>query len=487
MTTGEVTAASEGFVGRHGLWTPDQRAAAEELRQTLTQSDLRMVRICFTDLHGKTRSKALTVPAFIGALTGGHGIPGTLLLKDTSGRTVYPVFDASAVLDRSGLAGARDVLLVPDPATFKVLPWAADTGWVLCSVHFADGRPVPLDVRAVYQRLANSLADRGYDYLVGLEVEFHVFKAEPGRLDPAAATWPGEPPAVSLLDLGYQLASEERLDALDPVVRLVRATADALDLGLRSVEVELGPSQLEATFSPRTGLRAADDLVLFRSAVRQVCRRNGYHATFMCLPHLPNVVASGWHLHQSLRNRADGANVFASGSGDWLSPIGRGFLAGILSHARGAAVFTTPTINGYKRYRPRSLAPYNINWGLDNRGAMVRLIGGGASPLTHLENRVGDPAANPYLYLASQLVSGLDGVDRGLDPGDPTEAPYDPGQPRLPAHLIEAVAELRCDEIFATVLGPDFVGYVLTIKQAEIDRFLSSVTDWEQREYFDLF
>lgn len=206
----------------------------------------------------------------------------------------------------------------------------------------------------------------------------------------------------------------------------------------------------------------------------------------MCLPKLANAVASGWHLHQSLTELASGMNAFATEPTCHLSPVGRHFLAGILEHARGATAFTTPTINGYKRYRPRSLAPYNVNWGLDNRGAMVRLIGG-ASPLTHLENRVGDPAANPYLYLASQLVSGLDGMDRALDPGDPTDAPYDSGHKRLPAHPLEALTELRRDEVFASALGKNFISCFLAVKQAEIDRFFSSVTDWEQREYFDLF
>src|SRR5207253_3252760 len=143
-----------------------------------------------------------------------------------------------------------------------------------------------------------------------------------------------------------------------------------------------------------------------------------YLASFMCRPKVANVMSSGWHLHQSLRERRDGGNAFmANEAGALLSPLGQRFLAGLLAHARAAAVFSTPTINGYKRYRPYALAPDRIIWGRDNRGAMVRVLGGRGDAATRLENRVGEPAANPYLYLAAQIVSGRDGIAKNLDPG----------------------------------------------------------------------
>ena len=148
------------------------------------------------------------------------------------------------------------------------------------------------------------------------------------------------------------------------------------------------------------GLMPADNMVLFRSAVKQICHRHGYHATFMCRPKLPNVVASGWHLHQSIVSRANGENAFmAKDSGEVLSAFGRGYLGGLLQHARASTVFTTPTINGYKRYRSYSLAPDRAIWGRDNRGVMIRVLGGAGNPATRLENRIGEPAANPYLDL----------------------------------------------------------------------------------------
>jgi glutamine synthetase len=273
-----------------------------------------------------------------------------------------------------------------------------------------------------------------------------------------------------------------------PVLDIIRRDVLALGLPLRSVEVEFGPSQCEFTFAPKKGIEPADNMVLFRSAVKQIARRHGYHATFMCRPKLPNVFASGWHLHQSLVSRDSGENAFMAKETDQaLSPLGRHYLAGILQHARASAVFATPTINGYKRYRAYSLAPDRAIWGRDNRGVMVRMLGGAGDPATRLENRIGEPAANPYLYMASQVLAGLDGVDRALDPGPPADTPYETQAPALPKTLREALDALQADHFFRDKLGAGFVDYYLHIKTAELERFQAEVSDWEHREYFEMF
>jgi glutamine synthetase len=267
----------------------------------------------------------------------------------------------------------------------------------------------------------------------------------------------------------------------------VRRDIIALGLPLRSVEIELGPSQCEFTFHPQVGLLSADTMMLFRSAVKQTCRRQGYHASFMARPKVANVLSSGWHLHQSLRDRRSDSNAFTSHDKELLSPAGRGFLAGLVSHARAAAAFTTPTINGYKRYRSYSLAPDRAIWGRDNRGVMIRVLGGPGDPATRLENRVGEPAANPYLYMASQIVTGLDGMERKLDPGASADTPYEAQAPLLPKTLEEALGALRTDACLAEGFGRNFIDYYLRIKEAEIARYNAEVTEWEQREYFELF
>jgi len=174
-------------------------------------------------------------------------------------------------------------------------------------------------------------------------------------------------------------------------------------------------------------------------------------------------------------------------SGEILSAFGRHYLGGLLQHARAASVFSTPTINGYKRYRSYSLAPDRAIWGRDNRGVMIRVLGGSGDPATRLENRIGEPAANPYLYMASQILSGLDGVDKGLDPGPSADTPYETKASLLPKTLQEAVSALKEDTFFREALGSEFVDYYVHIKSAEIERFQAEVSEWEQREYFEMF
>jgi glutamine synthetase len=297
---------------------------------------------------------------------------------------------------------------------------------------------------------------------------------------------------VSLLCQGYQYLTESRYDMLDEAIAPLRRGIAALGLPLRSVEIELGPSQCEVTFRPLDGLAAADAMTLFRSAAKQIARRNGLLASFMCRPALPNVMSSGWHLHQSLVARETGANAFAHPDG--LSPLGVHFLGGLLAHAQAAACFTTPTVNGYKRYRAYSLAPDRAIWARDNRGVMIRVMGQPGDAATHLENRIGEPAANPYLYIAAQIHAGLDGVARKLDPGPSADTPYETQAPTLPKSLREACAALRGDEALRDGLSSAFVDYYAHIKEAEFARFGKEndpasldVTHWEQNEYLDLF
>ncbi len=391
------------------------------------------------------------------------------------------------------MQGGGDFVMVADPSTFRVLPWANKTGWLLCDIYFSNGKPVPFSTRARGRDALAALSKAGFDFLAGLEVEFHLFKLENPRLAPADATWPPEAPEVSLLTQGYQYLTESRFDMLDPAVEILRRGVEQLGLPLRSVEIELGPSQVEFTFRPQPGLLAADSMVLFRAAVKQIARRHGYLASFMCRPGLPNVMSSGWHLHQSLIEKKSRRNAFTTDHPDTLSAVGKNYLGGLLAHARAAAAFTTPTINGYKRYRPFSLAPDRAIWARDNRGVMVRVLGQPGDAATRLENRVGEPAANPYLYVASQIHAGLDGIARKFDPGPSADTPYETAAALLPKDLGEALSALRADDCFRAGFGAAFIDYYAHIKDAECERFhkesrvQSDVTPWEQKEYLDLF
>ena len=445
---------------------------------------IKAVRFSFADQHGVLRGKTLSASAAGAAMERGVTVTSTLLLKDTAHKTVFPAFTPGGGLGLAEMQGAADILMVPDQSTFRVLPWAPDTGWFLCDLQFPDGRPVPFSTRGQLRKALDRLESVGYEFVAGLEVEFHVFKITDQRLRPEDAGQPGTPPEVELLTNGYQLLTEHKYDQLDGVIRVLRDGLAALELPLRSFELEFGPSQLEFTLAPRVGMAAADAMVLLRSAVKQIARRHGYHATFMCRPKLPNVMSSGWHLHQSLTR--NGLNAFTSDKED-LSDAGKYYLAGLLAHARGATAFATPTINGYKRYRPYSLAPDRVIWGKENRGAMLRVIGGPRDPDTRIENRIGEPAANPYLYFASQIYSGLDGIERRMPMVRPADTPYEAKADFLPRTLEEALQHLKFNKALRDGFGSAFIDYYCRIKEAEIARFNLEVSDWEHREYFDLF
>jgi glutamine synthetase len=279
----------------------------------------------------------------------------------------------------------------------------------------------------------------------------------------------------------------------------IRDALIALRLPPRSVEDEWGPGQIEISFAPLRGIDAADGAVLIRSAIKQVCQRRGLLATFMCRPGLPNFFSSGWHLHQSLAERANGHNVFADPDAP-LSKPGRQYVAGLLEHALPALPFAAPTVNGYKRYRPYSFAPDRVCWAVENRGALVRVQGAPNDTSSHVELRSGEPAANPYLYLASSISAGLDGMRRELEPPPPVEAdPYAASAPPLPGSLAEAVGNLEKDSFYRTDFGDSIIDYLLLMKRAEIKRYEAAlaeagvsagadeVSDWEMREYFEFY
>lgn len=481
------------FAERYGLRDEEAQRAARELVQRIEKSGLETVRVSFADQHGLLRGKSLMAGDIAAALDNGVSIVSSLLAKDSANRTVFPVWSQGGGFAHRAFQGAGDLVMLPDPASFRVLPWAERTGWLLADLYFDDGTAVPYDSRAILRQALGRLGEAGFDFAAGLEVEFHVFRLERARLGAGDAGQPGPPPEVGLLTPGYQYLAELRLDRLEAALETLRRQILELGLPLRTVECEYGPSQVEFTFHVSNGLAPADTMVLFRSAAKQICSRLGLHATFMCRPQIANAMASGWHLHQSLRHRRSGANAFAADPGERtggrppLSPTGMQYLAGLLRHAGPATLFAAPTVNGYKRFRAHSLAPDRIAWGIDNRGALLRVVSGATAAASRIENRIGEPSANPYLYMASQVLAGLDGIERQLDPGPSADTPYEAKATLLPRSLGEACAALRADDFFRSRMGAAFVDYLLQIKEAEFARFMGEVTDWEQREYFEMY
>src|SRR5215216_1759016 len=411
---------SPGFIEQHGLWTGAQKRQAEELKRRLETENLKLVRLAWADPHGYSRAKALTVPAFLGALTRGYNNNVATTTLDSAGTRTFASFTRGGGMGLAEMTGSPNLTIVPDPGTFRVLPWAPGVGWVLCDEYFHTGVPFHFSPRHLLRKQLRRLEDRGYGCAVGLELEWYLLRVAEQHLDEVHVAIPGtrgRPIKTYPVEPGYHYHSESNMDLMQPVLGALADAFAAIGLPLRSIENEWGPGQVECTFAPSDALAAADNVLLFRTATRQVCRRLGYFATFMCRPALKGFYSNGWHLHQSLVARESGKNLFMpDATDDLLSPLGRNFLAGLLKYAVPATVFATPTVNGYRRFKPNSLAPDRATWAYDHRGVMIRVLGGPADSATRLENRVGESAANSYLYIASQIVAGLAGIDDRLEP-----------------------------------------------------------------------
>jgi glutamine synthetase len=491
------------FIEAYGLWTPEQASLGAALAKRVTREKLDLVRLAWADPHGCARAKAVSVPVLLEALREGYNINVATTTLDSAGARVFSSFTRGGGMGLEEMTGSPNLTVVPDPGTFRLLPWASGVGWVLCDEYFNSGVPFHFSPRHLLRRQLRRLEARGVDYIAGLEVEWYLARVAEERLGEEHIGAPGtrgRPARTTPVEPGYSYHSETNLDLMQPVLSALATAYRALGLPLRSIENEWGPGQVECTFTAQRALRTADDLLLFRTATRQLCRRLGHFATFMCRPALKGHYPSGWHLHQSLADPGSGRNLLIPArSADLLSPLGRQFTAGLLEHAVAYTVLTTPTVNGYRRFRPNSLAPDRVTWGNDHRGALLRVTGRPGAADTRLENRMGEPAANPYLYLASQIIAGLDGIERRLDPGPPETDPYQAARPPLPASLGEALNALERDALFRRELGEVFVNYFLQLKRSEYGRYRrfleengleeqsEETTAWEHNEYYDFF
>jgi glutamine synthetase len=436
----------------------------DAVERLISDHELHSLRVSFADQHGLLHTKTIEASRWRSVVADGIGMPGSLLIKDTGNSYAVSLWAASGMPSLDTMVGAQDMVLRPDPTTFRILPWTHGTGWVLCDLFQTTGDPIELSTRALCRRSIEAVDALGYAPIFGLEFEFHLYDEVSGQ--------PIHP--------GWDLLGEQLADRVETRLAPFRTGLIGLGLGPQSIEIELGPGQIEMSFPTAPALQAADNAVLIRSAIGQIARRNGMRASFMCRP-APDSFTSGWHLHQSLVTET-GANAFTS-STTLLSDVGRHWLAGLLEHAMASCLLTTPTVNGFKRYRAGSVVPDRIAWCRQHRGAMVRMIGGPGDPATHLENRVGDPLANPYLYIASQLVAGLDGLSRSLEPPAAMMESNITDSPQLPRSLGDAIAAFGESMLYRSVWGDEAVEYLVALKRSEWSRFLAHVTDWEQREY----
>ena len=446
---------------------------ADAVVARLVEQGIDVVRVIYPDFFGTDRGRDVPVEELPHVMR--HGLAFCRAIYHTT-----PLGDVTPVA--GGLAsGLPDIVVYPDLSTVALLPW--EPGVAQCigdayeSVRDQDGQlQLCADSpRSVLRRVVRLCQEVGLTAVVGPELEFFLLEKDE---DPASVTgWRryGEAP-------GNVYVVGRRGDPANMLVTLLRQIR-ALGIDATAANHEFCSGQFEINLLHSEALDSADRAFRLRAAVKELARIDGLLATFMGKP-FNDEGGSGFHLHVSLVD-GDGANVMAdAGSADGLSALAHQAIAGVLRHAPAIAALANPTVNAFKRLRPDSLAPFLIDWGLDNRSAMVRIPperGDGA----RVEIRLGDASANAYLLTAAVLAAMYLGVKEGLTPPPALEGyGYDPaGAEQLPISFDAALTALGTDKVLGEVLGEQFVDAYLDFKLAEVDRFRTWVTDWEFREY----
>ncbi|WP_151082988.1 glutamine synthetase family protein [Nocardioides cynanchi] len=443
------------------MTSTDVSALIEELRA----KGIDVIRVSYPDLIGVDRGRDVLLEELETTL--GHGIAFCRAVYHTS-----PMGDVVPV--QGGVeSGLPDISAHPDLSTLTDLPWEPGALWCLADTTVLGGAPAEESPREVARRVRERLAELGLSAVVGPELEFYLLEE-----DTASPTgWKRYADAP-----GNVYVVGRKGDPRGVLLTMLRYLRDA-SLRVTAANHEFCGGQFEINLDHSDLLDAADRAFRMKSAVQEIARHEGMLATFMAKP-FNDEGGSGFHLHVSLVDQ-DEQNLFGDPGGEHgLSEIGRYAIAGVLAHAPALAAVLNPTINSYKRFGPDTLAPWLIDWGLDNRSAMVRIPPerGAAS---RMEVRLGDATANPYLAIAAIGAAIYLGVRDKQEPPRPLEGyGYDPeSAPKLPQSLPEALDALEADTELREVLGDFFVDSFLTYKHNETERFAHFVTDWEFREY----
>jgi glutamine synthetase len=335
------------FIEKHGLWNDDQKKRAAEIRQQLQKGDVKLVRLAWADPHGYSRAKMVTTQVLISALTNGYNINVATSTLDSANARTFSSFTRGGGMGLDEMTGSPNLTIVPDPLSYRSLPWAPGVAWIICDEYFNNGVPFHFSPRQQLKRQIAKLEAEGRRMMVGLEIEWYLLKVAQDQLRDENIGLPGvrgKPIDTCAVEPGYSYHSESNLDIMQPVLSALADAYEAIGLPLRSLENEWGPGQVECTFAPSRALAAADNALLFRTATRQICRRMGYFATFMCRPGLKGYYSSGWHLHQSLVDAKTGANLFIpDAQGKHLSALGHAYLGGLMKYAVPATAFACPT------------------------------------------------------------------------------------------------------------------------------------------------
>jgi glutamine synthetase len=448
----------------------------DDVRAYVAQNGVEFIFAEFVDMHGKPSAKLVPAAHLDGLFEDGAGFAGF------------------AAGDVGQSPNDPDLAAMPDPASFTPLPWNPSVARLACDL-YVEGEPWPYCPRTILRRQVERAAALGYEFKIGAELEyFLVRRNDDGSLSPADPLDTLEQPCYDMRALTRSLG----------FVSEVSRHLNALGWDNYATDHEDANGQFEQNFAYADALTTCDRAIFFRYMVETLAQEKGLIATFMPKP-FPHLTGNGCHFHMSLWK--DGRNVFAvdepadDPNGLGLSPEAYQFIAGLKTHAKAYIALTAPTVNSYKRLvlgsrSGSAWAPVYISYGSNNRTQMLRIPAPG-----RIEDRTVDGSCNPYLAATAVLASGLDGIERGLDPGKATSGQnlHDMdaatraglGIETLPANLLDATRELERDDVLREALGKcatrDYIDYFVEIKRGEWNHAHEQITEWELARYLQLF
>jgi glutamine synthetase len=433
-------------------------AVVQRLLLDTEQADLRLVRFLYCDYGSLVRGKATHAEHLRKRLDEGIALViGQIAMNALD--QLQPVPEMTAV---------GEVRIIPDPSSFRILPYVPHTGMMMSELQLLDGEPWDACPRTFLRRMNERFEERQFRVEIVLENEFFLAREVEGELVPADnsrcfSTTGMDEQAHFTLDLIEALALQQ--------------------IHLEQALPEYGAGQQEISIRHAPAMQAADDQIRVRETARNIARRHGMWATFAAKP-WPDQIGSGAHCHLSIWNTESGENVLYDPQQHYgLSETGRAFVAGVLEHLPALVAITCPTVNSYLRLQPHAWASSYVCWGFDNREAAVRVpssFRGREQATTNIELKTVDNTCNPYLAFGAIMAAGLDGIDRKLDPGPDLDV--DPGllddasrakrgMARLPESLDQALDNLEADRILTDALGPTLAGAYIAVRRSEAQAY----------------
>jgi glutamine synthetase len=437
----------------------------EYVAKMVEHHDVRFIRLWFTDILGQMKSVSITEGELEQALTQGIGFDGASIEGFTR-------------IEES------DMIAMPDPSTFQLLPWRPKDGGAVarmfCDILLPNGTPYEGDPRYVLKRNLKRAADMGFTFYVGPELEFYYFRSSKGKPD-------------GLDEGGY--FDQTPLDLASDLRRETVLMLEEMGIGVETSHHEVAPSQHEIDLRYTDALQMADNTMTYRLVVKEVAMKYGCYATFMPKP-LMGQNGSGMHVNMSLFRGEE--NVFFDRHDKYnLSAVAKGYVAGLLEHAAEITLVCNQWVNSYKRLVPGYEAPVYISWALLNRSDLIRVPAyqPGRENSVRVEFRSPDPACNPYLAFAVMLAAGLEGIEKSYECPPPIERNVYEMTPQereahgitmLPADLHEAVQVTQDSELVRRALGDHVFTKFVANKKLEWEQYRAHVTEYEWQKYLPI-